>query len=121
MRPGEGRDSSLPAAEVERAVAAFVRGLIAADYSVRTIEASLSDLRQFAAFLTRRDIDLVSRITRGDVAAFAGALADPGARAITDLPVVSWLAAPLQGNDPALCPQHCGAQAVGGSQLLALL
>jgi site-specific recombinase XerD len=84
MRPGEGRDSSLPAAEVESAVAAFVRGLIAADYSVRTIEASLSDLRQFAAFLTRRDIDLVSRITRGDVAAFAGALADPGARAITD-------------------------------------
>ena len=83
MQPEEGRDSSLPAAEIEKAVTAFIRGLIAADYSVSTIEASLSDLRQFAVFLTRRDIDLVSGITRADVAAFAGALADPGARAIT--------------------------------------
>jgi len=84
MQPDEGRGSSLPAAEVDEAVAAFIRGLIAADYSVRTIEASLSDLRQFAAFLTRHDIGPVSAISRAAVAAFAGALADPDTCAVSD-------------------------------------
>ena len=64
---------------VEQAIAAFVRGLVAADYSARTIEASLSDLKQFAAFLATRGVEEVDLVARGDVAAFASALADPAA------------------------------------------
>lgn len=70
---------SLPPGGIDEAVAAFVRGLVAADYSVRTIEASLSDLRQFSAFLSLRGIDRVAAISRADVSGFAAALADPGA------------------------------------------
>jgi site-specific recombinase XerD len=66
--------------DVERAVGGFIRGLIAADYSARTIEASLSDLRQFAAFLAQRAIEHVGAISRADVSAFAASLADPAIR-----------------------------------------
>jgi site-specific recombinase XerD len=70
---------SLPPGDIDQAVAAFVRGLVAADYSVRTIEASLSDLRQFSTFLSLRGVDRVAAISRADVSGFAAALADPGA------------------------------------------
>lgn len=74
------------AADIEQAIAGFVRGLIAADYSSRTVEASLSDLRQFAGFLQARDIGEVGGITRSDVTAFASALADPAASATNSSP-----------------------------------
>jgi site-specific recombinase XerD len=77
MQPEEKVLAPFPAVEVEQAIAAFIRGLIAADYSVRTIEASASDLRQFAAFLAERGIDRIGKIARGDVTSFAEALADP--------------------------------------------
>src|SRR5665647_979147 len=63
-------------AEVERAVAAFLRGLIAADYSMRTIKASATDLEQFASFLGERGVERPSAVTRTDVSDFAAALAD---------------------------------------------
>ena len=62
--------------ELLRAVNGFVRGLIAAGYSPRTVDAALSDLAQFAAFLDRRGVDTVQEVTRTDVSAFVAALAD---------------------------------------------
>ncbi len=70
-------DTLSSSVHVDHAVAAFVRGLMAADYSTRTITASLSDLEQFTGFLASRDVDDVTHITRRDVTAFASALADP--------------------------------------------
>ena len=69
----------MPTGDIDRAIGAFIRGLIAADYSARTIEASLNDLRQFAAFLAQRQVEAVAGIGRVDVSGFVAALADPGA------------------------------------------
>jgi site-specific recombinase XerD len=77
MQPEQQRVSPLPAGEIEQAIAAFVRGLIAADYSVRTIDASTSDLNQFAVFLAQRGIEGVDGVGRVDITDFAAALADP--------------------------------------------
>ena len=65
-------------AEVEEAIAAFLRGLIAADYSLRTIRASMIDLEQFGAFLAARGVERPGVITRSDVSDFAAALAESG-------------------------------------------
>jgi site-specific recombinase XerD len=62
--------------QIREAITAYVRGLIAADYSVRTVDASVSDLNQFAAFLERRGALLPAAITRGDISAFAEELAE---------------------------------------------
>jgi site-specific recombinase XerD len=63
--------------DIGQAIAQFVRGLLAADYSIRTVQASLSDLGQFAEFLFARGIEKVLQITRNDVSDFAAALSDP--------------------------------------------
>lgn len=78
-------DTQAPSSSVhvEQAIAAFVRGLVAADYSARTIKASLSDLKQFAAFLATRGVEEVDLVARGDVAAYASALAAPAAPVAT--------------------------------------
>jgi integrase/recombinase XerC/integrase/recombinase XerD len=73
-------------AEVEQAIAAFLRGLIAADYSMRTIKASATDLGQFASFLGERGVDRPSAVTRADVSDFAAALAEPGSNGALPLP-----------------------------------
>jgi site-specific recombinase XerD len=78
MQTDDHGASPLPATDIEQAIAAFVRGLIAADYSPRTIEASLSDLRQFAAFAACRGITRLDGLTRQDVGAFAASLAEAG-------------------------------------------
>jgi len=77
MQPDDQRVSALPAAQLEESIAAFIRGLIASDYSARTIEACSSDLRQFARFLAERAVENPGAISRGDVSDFAAALADP--------------------------------------------
>jgi site-specific recombinase XerD len=76
------READAPArvsapAEIEQVIAAFLRGLIAADYSMRTIKAAASDLEQFALFLGEREVERPGAITRADVSDFAAALADP--------------------------------------------
>lgn len=63
--------------ELGHTIAAFLRELIAADYSAHTIDASTSDLRQFEDFLRRRGIERAADIRRIDVTDFAAALADP--------------------------------------------
>ena len=62
--------------QIGEAITAYIRGLIAADYSVRTVDASVSDLSQFAAFLERRGVRVPGEITRVDISAFAEALAE---------------------------------------------
>jgi site-specific recombinase XerD len=62
--------------QIGEAITAYIRGLIAADYSVRTVDASVSDLSQFAAFLERRGVRVPGDITRADISAFAEALAE---------------------------------------------
>ncbi|NLO28317.1 MAG: tyrosine-type recombinase/integrase [Actinobacteria bacterium] len=69
--------STGPSSEIEQAITSFVRGLIAADYSARTVEASTCDLRQFAAFLAGRGMEQTGDIGRVDVTDYAAALADP--------------------------------------------
>jgi site-specific recombinase XerD len=69
--------SPVPERGLHQAIGTFVRGLIAADYSPRTIEASLNDLRQFAAFLGQRGLEQWGQVTRASVSEFAAALADP--------------------------------------------
>jgi site-specific recombinase XerD len=63
--------------EIEQAIAGFLRGLVAADYSIHTIEASARDLRQFAGFLAARHVAGVAAISRRDIMDFAAALSDP--------------------------------------------
>ena len=65
-------------AELEEVIAAFLRGLIAADYSMRTIKASMIDLQQFAAFLGGKGVQRPSDIARSDVSDFAAALGESG-------------------------------------------
>jgi len=71
--------SSLQPGSLDQAISTFIRSLIAADYSARTIKATLSDLRQFAGYLDRRGIDRVADVTRAEVSGFASALSEPGA------------------------------------------
>jgi site-specific recombinase XerD len=65
---------------LDQAVSAFIRSLIAADYSPRTVSAALSDLRQFVGYLDRRGIHSVVDVTRAEVGGFAAALSEGGGR-----------------------------------------
>ncbi len=76
-----GLTSSPLAGDLPQAVSAFVRGLIAAGYSPRTVNATLSDLGQFVTFLGQRGLERVDGITRADVAGFVASLADGSATA----------------------------------------
>ena len=78
MQQTDGPAGQRAPAEVEETIAAFLRGLIAADYSLRTIKASMIDLQQFAVFLASRGVGRPSEITRSDVSDFAAALAEAG-------------------------------------------
>jgi site-specific recombinase XerD len=62
--------------DVELAVTAFLRGLVAADYSQRTVKAARSDLRQFLVFLDSRHIQDLEEVTRADLLGFVAALSD---------------------------------------------
>jgi integrase/recombinase XerC len=76
MRTGEKQTSPLLQLELEQATVAFLRGLAAADYSVRTVKAAASDLRQFNSFLERRGLASLEAVERADVVAYVAALAD---------------------------------------------
>ncbi len=76
MQTEEHETQPLLRLELDQAIAAFLRGLLAADYSMRTIKAASSDLRQFAAFLQERGLPDLPSVGRADVTAFVAALAD---------------------------------------------
>jgi site-specific recombinase XerD len=76
MQPDDQRVSALPAAHLDESIAAFVRGLVASDYSAHTIEACAADLRQFARFLAERGVERPDAVERRDVTDFAAALAE---------------------------------------------
>lgn len=86
MHDGAESARSTPPAEVEQAMAAFLRGLVAADYSIRTIEAAAADLQQFGLFLGVRGVTAVSTISRADVSEFAATLADPAGPGLRSTP-----------------------------------
>jgi site-specific recombinase XerD len=71
------RPSSPLRLEMEQATAAFLRGLVAADYSPQTVKAARADLDQFSRFLESREISNLGDMSRADVCAFVSALADP--------------------------------------------
>jgi site-specific recombinase XerD len=77
MRCLDNEVSSRLRSEMEEAIAAFLSGLAAADYSAQTVKAATGDLSQFTRFLESREVAHINRIQRGDVAAFVAALADP--------------------------------------------
>jgi site-specific recombinase XerD len=68
--------SPLQRMSLEAAVAAFLRRLIAADYSERTVKAASADLRQFADFLGGRGVRWPEDITRNDVSDFVAGLGE---------------------------------------------
>jgi integrase/recombinase XerC len=71
--------SPLSRIELDRAVAAFLRGLMAADYSQRTVKAASSDLRQFVGYLDKRGVRHFDSLRRADLVAFVAELSDPAA------------------------------------------
>jgi site-specific recombinase XerD len=72
-------DTSLLARQdLERAIASFLRGLVAGGYSPNTVRAASSDLEQFCSFLAARGVTRLEAIRRNDVLAFVSELADPG-------------------------------------------
>jgi len=77
MQANDQEPAALPGGEIGRAIAAYIRGLIAADYSARTLDASIGDLDQFQSFLESHGIQSPRAITRADVTEFSAALADP--------------------------------------------
>jgi integrase/recombinase XerC/integrase/recombinase XerD len=84
----ESERSKLPA-ELEQAIVAFLRGLVAADYSLRTIKASATDLEQFGSFLGARGVTTLGGVARADVSEFAATLADPAGPGIRSSSVSS--------------------------------
>lgn len=89
MKRDETQEVRETPAEVEEAIASFLRGLIAADYSLRTIRASSIDLGQFAAFLAERGVLRPSAITRTDVSDFAASLAEARANGMRGAPAAT--------------------------------
>ncbi len=75
-REYQSGEAAVATPQMGEAITAYIRGLIAADYSVRTVDASVSDLNQFAAFLALRGILVPTDIARGDITAFVEALAE---------------------------------------------
>ena len=73
-----------PSVDIEGAAVAYLRSLVAADYSPRTIRASAGDLRQFSAFLKARGVEQVAAVRGEHLGAFVEALAEGGLSADGD-------------------------------------
>jgi site-specific recombinase XerD len=84
MQDGEVSVRTEVPAELAQAIAAFLRALVAADYSMQTIKASATDLQQFASFLGARGVSGLRDITRADTSDFAAGLADPGSGGLSE-------------------------------------
>ena len=71
-----GPTAARSAAAIDAVIIAYIRGLMAADYSPRTIEAARSDLGQFAAFLEARAIEEIAAVRREHIGMFVEYLAE---------------------------------------------
>lgn len=87
-------------ADLERAVVAYLRGLVAADYSPRTIKASEADLRQFTIFLTGLGVRQVHDIRPEHIGAFVEALAE-GQLGLDTRPGSARFEPSVEGDEPA--------------------
>ena len=77
MKPEAGDlDSSSTGEDLDHAVTLYVRSLIAADYSPRTVSAYRRDLAQLLEFLVGRGVHATGEASRQDLAAYAGALVE---------------------------------------------
>ncbi len=74
-----GAQAVAGAPELSQAIGEYLRGLVAADYSLHTIGASARDLRQFAEYLAARGIGRLEALTRREVTDFVAALSDSAA------------------------------------------
>ncbi len=79
MQTDTGEASPLLGTDPEMAIAAFLKGLVAADYSPRTVKAAASDLRQFACFLDQHGLRGLDGLERGDLVEYVTWLAEPPA------------------------------------------
>jgi integrase/recombinase XerC/integrase/recombinase XerD len=95
MRENEQLQGRKFSSQLEGAITAYIRGLIAADYSARTVDASVSDLEQFSAFLESRGLHTLECITRADIGAFAEALAEGS------VPASRLIGGPARASAPA--------------------
>lgn len=77
MQTNDDEPNALCNGDMGVATEAYIRGLIAADYSSRTIAASISDLHQFQTFLGSHGVLSPREVTRAHVAEFSAALSDP--------------------------------------------
>lgn len=84
---------------VRDAFTPYISSLIAADYSERTVQASLSDLEQFAVFLDYRGVGILTEVSRQDIGAFVEALAE--GTVIKDRP---YSHASGKSKDVSVCP-----------------
>lgn len=75
-REVRGLDSSSTCEDLDHAVTLYMRSLIAADYSPRTVSAYRRDLAQLMEFLVERGVRTVGDTSRQDLAAYAGALVE---------------------------------------------
>lgn len=71
----ESQGQVVVAGDLPHAMAGYIRGLLAADYSPRTIRAAASDLAQFRVFLQAEGVEDVAGIRREHISAFVEALA----------------------------------------------
>jgi site-specific recombinase XerD len=103
----------LPPGSLDQAVSSFIRSLIAAGYSPRTVKAALSDLRQLAVYLDRRGIHSVVDVTRAEVGGFAAALSEAGGREACPPAVDETLLGAPGQRARAAAPNAAGADAPG--------
>jgi site-specific recombinase XerD len=101
MQTETGEASPLLGTDPEMAIAAFLKGLVAADYSPRTVKASASDLRQFACFLDQQGLRGLDRLERGDLVEYVTWLAEPPA--VDETPPV---AMDVRGAQPVRAAQR---------------
>jgi hypothetical protein len=120
MQANDQEPAALPGGEIGLAIAAYIRGLIAADYSARTLDASISDLDQFQSFLESHGIQDPHSWGRDGILCGPGrsqGLSSVGTRS----PAVRASRGTHSKPIPPLRTEHRGAQTVGGAQLSSFL
>ncbi len=74
----DAQSRSVSLSDLDAAIVSYVRGLVAADYSPRTVDASRRDLTQLRVFLAQHEVRTPEEVTRAHLRAFAADLAEHG-------------------------------------------